>query len=335
MQIWLDELTTKAGEIARSETANLRGESRSLEYDFTVMKGIAAQAAYRDSLTCSFVPASDDGFFSAILPLFVSADTFAVPPYACALSSNLVQQFAGATASNEVVRQAQEFILHHSVVYVDFANRALRIGNEFHLKSLVISPGNVLVPSTASSPRTGVEQMPIFSFFASVGRIGEFANDRIGWYAGGSPSKKFVSCSLIEKIGETCEFQIESFLFEIEHLAWLTLAYAAVAEPAARRAHPQVEAETRHRKDRASRRNARGLSLFKIERLSEPTDRFGRGDGGGNSVTEWQLGRRIGVRGHYKMQPYGPANRWRKLIFVKQHMRGPVTSPPLHTMSAL
>jgi hypothetical protein len=247
----------------------------------------------------------------------------------------LVQQFAGATASNEVVRQAQEFIARRSVVYVDFANRALRIGNEFHLKSLVISPGNVLAPSTAKLPRANVEQSPTFSFFASVGRIGEFANDRIGWYAGGCPSKNFISCSLIEKIGETSEFQIESLLSEIEHLSWLTVAYAAVAEPGARRAHPQVEVDTRRRKDRATRRNARGHSLFKIERLSEPADRFGRDDAGGNTTTEWHLGRRIGVRGHYKMQPYGPASRWRKLIFVKRHMRGPVTSPPLHKIAAL
>jgi hypothetical protein len=114
----------------------------------------------------------------------------------------------------------------------------------------------------------------------------------------------------------------------------LTIAYAAVAAPAARRAIPQVDPEVRRREDRATRRNARGLSLFKIERLSEPADRFGRG-AGRRSTTEWELGRRIGVRGHYKMQPYGPEKRWRKLIFVSRHMRGPVTAPPLHSMSAL
>ena len=331
MQTWLDELTKKAGEIARSEMPNLGGGSRSLEYDFTVMQGIAERSALRDSPSCT---PSDDGFMSAVLPFFAPADAFAVPPYACALSSNLVQQFAGATASNEVVKHAQEFIARRSVVYVDFADRALRIGNELHLKSLVISPGNVLAPSAARSRHPGIEPLPRFSFFASVGRIGEFANDKICWYSGEGASKNFISCSLIDEFGDTPEFPFERFRSEIEHLAWLTMAYAAVAEPAARRILPQVDAGARSRKDRAARRNARGLSLFKIERLSEPADRFGR-DGGGNAPAEWQLARRIGVRGHYKMQSYGPANRWRKLIFVKRHMRGPDSSPPLHTMSAL
>jgi hypothetical protein len=178
--------------------------------------------------------------------------------------------------------------------------------------------------------------LPRFSFFASVGRIGEFANDKICWYSGGGTSKNFISCSLIDKFGETPEFPFERFRSEIEHLAWLTMAYAAVAEPAARRILPQVDAGARARTDRATRRNARGLSLFKIERLSEPADGFGAGAGaGGKSKAEWQLGRRIGVRGHYKMQAYGPEKRWRKLIFVQRHMRGPVTAPPLHSMSAL
>jgi hypothetical protein len=334
MKIWLDELTKKAGEIARSEMPKLGGGSRSLEYDFNVMQGIAARSALRDALNSPLVPADDDGFFSAVLPLFAPTDAFAVPPYACCLSSNLVQQFAGTTASNEVVRHAQEFIARRSVVYVDFADRALRIGNELHLKSLVISPGNVYARSAARSRHPGMEALPRFSFFASVGRIGEFANDKICWYSGGGASKNFISCSLIDQFGETPEFPFERFRSEIEHLAWLTMTYAAVAEPAARRILPQVDAGARSRKDRATRRNARGLSLFKIERLSEPADRFGS-DAGGNAPAEWQLARRIGVRGHYKMQPYGPANGWRKLIFVKRHMRGPDSSPPLHTMSAL
>lgn len=330
MQTWLDELTKKAGEIARSEMPNLGGGSRSLEYDFTVMQGIAERSALRDLPSCT---PSDDGFMSAVLPFFAPADAFAVPPYACALSSNLVQQFAGATASNEVVKHAQEFIARRSVVYVDFADRALRIG-KLHLKSLVISPGNVLAPSAARSRHPGIEPLPRFSFFASIGRIGEFANDKICWYSGGGTFKNFISCSLIDKFGETPEFPFERFRSEIEHLAWLTMAYAAVAEPAARRIFPQVDAGARARTDRATRRNARGLSLFKIERLSEPADGFGAG-AGGKSKAEWQLGRRIGVRGHYKMQAYGPEKRWRKLIFVQRHMRGPVTAPPLHSMSAL
>jgi hypothetical protein len=333
MKTWLDELTKKAGEVARDGKVNAGVASRSLEFDFTVLQTIAARAACRERILFPFGSLTEHGFYGALLPLLVPPDTFGVPPYACAVNSSLVQQFVGATASPEVIRHAQEFIASRPVIYVDVADRALRIGNEHHLKALVISHVAELA-SFAPRPKGGsVEQSPALRFFASFGRIGEFADNRIGWYAGGGASNDFF-CWAIENLRNVSDLYIKSILAEIEQFAWLTMAYAAIAAPAARRAIPQIDSEERLREDRATRRNARRFSLFKIERLSEPADGFGSG-AGGKSKEEWQLGRRIGVRGHYKMQPYGPEKRWRKLIFVKRHMRGLVTAPPLHTMSAL
>jgi hypothetical protein len=48
-----------------------------------------------------------------------------------------------------------------------------------------------------------------------------------------------------------------------------------------------------------------------------------------------QLGRRIGVRGHFKMQRHGRANTLRKLIYVASHIRGNMDAPPLHGVVVL
>jgi hypothetical protein len=127
---------------------------------------------------------------------------------------------------------------------------------------------------------------------------------------------------------------IEDVACDIENLVWLALAYAAVAEPRAREILPAAIGDLRDRTDRAARKQRQYLTLFRVEHLRPPADNFGRhgvsGDGHG-----WELGRRIAVRGHYKMQPHGTKNELRKLIFVAPHFRGPLDGAPLHKITTL
>jgi hypothetical protein len=92
--------------------------------------------------------------------------------------------------------------------------------------------------------------------------------------------------------------------------------------------------ELLRREGRAARHRARDFSLFRVERLRPPPDCFGRHvkDAARNGV---QLGRRIGVRGHFKMQRHGRANTLRKLIYVAGHFRGDMNEPPLHGVVVL
>lgn len=77
----------------------------------------------------------------------------------------------------------------------------------------------------------------------------------------------------------------------------------------------------------------REFSLFKVERLSSPKDRFGRTNQEAIPRDGFALDHRVDVRGHFRMQPYGegsrkdPSKRKYELIWIDAFQKGPKGAP--------
>jgi hypothetical protein len=66
-------------------------------------------------------------------------------------------------------------------------------------------------------------------------------------------------------------------------------------------------------------------SIFAMLRLAAPADRLGRALP--SLRAGWMLTARQEVAGHFKLQPYGPGQASRKLIWVASYQRGPEQAP--------
>ena len=69
-----------------------------------------------------------------------------------------------------------------------------------------------------------------------------------------------------------------------------------------------------------------GESIFALVRLAAPVGRHGREPKADNSAG-WVLNVRQEVAGHFKLQPYGPQQSLRRLIWVDGYERGPDDAP--------
>ena len=338
MLTWLDQYTAGFGHEVRTKLANdFRAQGMAVPSDYQIMRQVTTESASRsiDAANLGLMADDESEYFSALWPFFLRPDELRFTPHACAVGRDLARLFAGAAASDEIADRADAFAKEKFITYIDVADRAFRLGQTHHLKAILIL--RIPRPGRYTGEHAADKYIPDDSdrlrITAVVGPIGELARARMVW----DPRSQEFYCDeafeavlsdLLQQSGTT----IEDIASDIENFVWLTLAYAAVAEPRAREILPAVADNLRDRTDRAARKQRQHFSLFRVERLRPPADNFGRhavnGDGRG-----WELGRRIAVRGHFKMQPHGTKNEFRRLIFVAPHFRGPLDGAPLHRIT--
>jgi hypothetical protein len=97
----------------------------------------------------------------------------------------------------------------------------------------------------------------------------------------------------------------------------------------------QVEALRNPKKQKT---RLRENSLFKVARLSSPKGRFGRTNQEAKPHEGYQLGHRVAVRGHFRMQAHGPGWSERRLRWIDAFEKGPKDGPikpPKQTLHVL
>lgn len=343
MRMWLDEAIKVNASLTR---ANLRVNGLSeWEFgrsDFEIVRKFVANADFEAGAAADRGAVADPftEYLATMCPFFFLPDKLRVdPPYACAVQSDLTRQFIGATASTEVVLCAQEFAKQHIVTYIDVANRAALLGTTHQVRAIFLR--RVPRPGRNVGARPAEPWVPDepdeLRFLAVVTPVGRFKQWYMMWMAGRQAIYYYEedgTAVTVRDILKASGTTVEDAVADIENLTWLTLAYASVAEPAARQLLPTATDEKRAAPGRAARHRARDFSLFRVERLRPPSDCFGR-HGKDAARTGTQLGRRIGVRGHFKIQRHGRANTLRKLIYVAGHFRGDMDAPPLHGVVVL
>jgi len=184
--------------------------------------------------------------------------------------------------------------------YVDLPRGALRVGG-LDVRALFAQPsptlGTVAVCAVLTPP--GSDRM--------AGRLMWLLGDRSGDVQG---------------IGADVDRRL--LQDEVDGLVSLLVLYRLHAERAQRGALPKMTREQVG--SRKARQHHKRASLFSVESLAPPADRFGRarreGEAGG-----WSLGWRSEVSGHFRLQPHGPERALRRLIYVESYERGPADAP--------
>lgn len=194
-----------------------------------------------------------------------------------------------------------------STWYVDLPHGAILVG-DLGVRALFVQPstlGTVAVCAVLTVPGSN----------KTAGRLmwllGDHNNDVAGIVAGD------VDRRLLQ--GEAEDF-----------LALLVL-YRLHADKAQRATLPRLTRE--QAASRKVRQHHKRSSLFSVETLAPPADRFGRARATGQ--VGWKLGWRSDVAGHFKTQPHGPQSSLRKLIFVEGYARGPEGAPTKHKLERL
>ncbi|MEW6395653.1 MAG: hypothetical protein AB1582_14040 [Pseudomonadota bacterium] len=338
MLTWLDEFTADAGRNLRMALANRVPGITDHTSDYQIVRELTAEAADRLFAAAELgIPCGEtDESLAALWPFFRRPDELkGTPPYACAIGADLANLFENATASPEIVRVADKLLKERVTAYIDIGDKAIRLGPTLHVKAVIV----MRIPSEAEDralqpgERWAPSDTDRLRIFVKLGPVGRVALGTIKWASGGTP----VQCDQLATsfLGQFADanWDPDDFTAKIENLISLSLAYSVVAMPRDREELRAGPDSFRCRMDRSARRGWKRFTLFQVERLKAPANRFGRIGAGG--AEGWELTRRISVSGHFKMQPCGTRSEDRKLIFVSTHYRGPMDGAPLHRISAL
>lgn len=114
---------------------------------------------------------------------------------------------------------------------------------------------------------------------------------------------------------------------EVDDFVALLAMYRRIADKAQRGEVPFMSPEVMNKNPRRAQANRKKYSIFRVETLTPPPDKFGRTITPCASRGGWQLSWRVTVRGHFRLQPCGPGSTQRKLIFVASHERGAEDAP--------
>jgi hypothetical protein len=110
---------------------------------------------------------------------------------------------------------------------------------------------------------------------------------------------------------------------QVNDLVRLLILYRATAESAERSELKHMDARQLNQSPRRIPQNRKKTSLFRVERLAAPADRFGRQSPSNGPAGGWTLGWQSEVSGHFKLQPHGVGRSLRKLIWIDAYERGP------------
>lgn len=337
MLTWLDEYTAYMGRNLRLALANRVSGITDNTSDYQIVREMTDGAADRLFASAELgIPCDETYEVAAVLwPFFRRPDELrGAGPHACAIGADLATLFENALASPEVVRTADQLLKERISAYIDIADKAIRLGPMLHVKAILVTRVPHETERDVQEPIEGwaPSDTDRLRIFVKLGPVGRIALGTIKWTAGYGPVRcDDIAVSLLSEFADV-DWDPQDFTTKVESLISLALAYSVVAAPGDRE-RLQAAADTmRRRMDRSARRGWKRFTLFQVERLKAPANKFGKTERGGEGG--WELTRRISVSGHFKLQPCGPRSEQRKLICVSSHYRGPADGAPLHRISA-
>jgi hypothetical protein len=253
-------------------------------------------------------------------------------PSAAVLSADIVHALSGATLSPEIRQRGRSEAMRRRLTYLDIPHGALRIGEGMQVRALFIAGNQV--------PLEG-EQV---NFTAILTPPGRNCWRRIGWtedrdiiiddsrtmadlrYAlvcTPEPGNDFAEP--LEQAARRAGVALQDVLEDLEAFALLALTYMGTVEEGRDDAPwpvvPHIPLGHPRRRGRNAQQVAKRFSFFKAHRIGAVPGDFGRPSD--QKAQGRTLGRRTEVRGHFRLQPYGPRGSLRRLQWILPHMRGP------------
>lgn len=259
----------------------------------------------------------------SLAPFFVEVEQ---EPLAAALDRDVVEQLAGTRLSPEVRNCAVAALSDHKVIYLDIADRALLLGENFQLCALFIAEA-----------KKGIR------FWAVFGEPGRAGNRRIAWIEGGETllmdqyhdegvrhlqgygGTPAAPLPPLDEVVQNAGVDLDAVLKGLEDFAYLATTYVLTemryADDEAWQVLPHLPAGHERRLGRRRAQVAKRFSLFRVWRVTARN--LDRGERELKGCRRWRLGHRISVSGHYRLQPCGPGRTQRRLRWIAPHGRGP------------
>jgi len=251
-------------------------------------------------------------------------------PLAARLDSAAVRDLSGSDLTDEIRSFALDALEEVEQVYIDLPHRSLLLGDKegLQLRAVFLNgQGSVPLIWAIFTP-PGCNEFRFFGWYADADRqcLSDDPDPTMYAYLDhiGMELPQWKSIPLGE-VARAADVDIPSVVEDIENLAWLAIAYLKT-EQANRQAPfenlPRLPADDPRRSGRKARQVAKKFSLFSVVRISGTNlDR----EPATGSIKEpgRQLGRRRHeVRGHFRMQAYGPEWSKRRLRWIAPFKRG-------------
>lgn len=237
-------------------------------------------------------------------------------PRSLKLDAGLVSDLIGVEAPrSEAVEQA----LREHLWHFDLPQGSVMVGTDLQVRALFISPLRGLVQCYAVLTRPGSN--------AIAGGMMWHSNS-----PDADPHAPVVLGDLLSDVGVSekplPELDVAKATAELNAFIRLVIMYREVCSNVIAKPLPHQTADLPARDRNWRNKIKRGdCSLFRIESLERPADRFGEAAAERGDRAGWRLGWRTEVKGHMKLQPHGPGSMLRKLIYVVPYTRGPMDAP--------
>ncbi|MHA6643746.1 hypothetical protein [Mesorhizobium sp. A623] len=268
-----------------------------------------------------------------VLP-FASTRWNGAAPLAAALDTDAVHDLAEANITDDIRDLGRTTVEEYSRVYLDLPHRAYMLGDtNVQLRALFVMPNahqgkaTFVAVFTAADSNHGVRL--IWNEGEEPVGAPEIRDGIADGFFEGSLDVLGGNDSLFDAALREDKLVLSDVLSDLEDFTWLTVAYLQTEEenrPAPLERLPYVAADDPRRGGRKARQVAKKFSLFSILKVTGTTVERDPSD---KEPSSRQIGRRHQVRGHFKLQAFGPGHSKRRVRWIAPFMRGDASSTPV------
>lgn len=228
-----------------------------------------------------------------------------------------------ADITEDIRELGRSHVKNHGNIYLDLQKHGLTIDNKLTLRAIIISYIN-------NEPV--LDTCKFIAIFEGTSRT---AFGRLTWAEDGNDAMSRGLTDLgYDEVDTMTNLEQRAILHDIENFVWLTLAYLKTHQETAEVPFgylPQLEAGHPRRSGRKSKQIAKKFSLFSVAKITaEGIDRDREHELNPSEPPSFgQLGRRHSVRGHFRLQAYGPQWSLRRLRWIAPFNRGSTDTVPI------
>jgi len=292
---------------------------------------------------CGQDPPSDLFQLSFLAPYFWTPDEVESPVAAFQLGKGMLDEFPNFEPSDNSVQQSRQLILNSLSTYIDIPPGMFPLGDIAEIRAIFLEPW--ILDLDKPKPN-GMEAIKFFRICAVVGRKEDRQYRFTTWtddYCNlDITNQRPIPNAVVRFEPERPTFDdlidgagltIDQFRNWVEGLVLFTLEKSR-NQAWRKEGEIPIMAAGNKRRERGHDVTVRDrFSLFRVQRLAPQAPAHDNRQNQDRQYPKWTLDRRIMVREHWRLQPFGPRdNRQTKYIPIRAHQRGPHNGLPLHPL---
>lgn len=249
-------------------------------------------------------------------------------PMAASLDRELVEDMRGQNADARIRNVGIEAVDEYGVSYLDLPHRAYRIGTTLQLRALFATKMLGRVRFTAVLTAPGANSGRRVSWWEGCWAKGlpGLGDDNLTWSMEGDCSDRTDEdlAPYLAAIDNR-----DAVFSDIEHFAWLALTYVHTEQENGMEWQrlPHIRQGDPRWSGRKARQVAKKYSLFSIIEVNARNLYRNSDDEGLGGSLAGHKKRKHRVRGHFRLQAYGPRWSKRRLKWYRSHYSGTIDLP--------